>query len=56
MELEIVPEPSEEERRAILDAIAEEKPASAWWESGLDDLRNGALPEQSGGDPGVVEP
>jgi hypothetical protein len=58
VELEIVPEPSEEERRAILAALAAEdaSAASAWWQSGLDDLRDGALPEQAGGDAGVVEP
>jgi hypothetical protein len=58
VELEIVPEPSEQERRAILTALAAEdgRTPGAWWESGLDDLRDGALPEQPGGDAGVVEP
>lgn len=54
---EIVPEPSEAERKAILAALALEQvsaPAGAWSQataSGDD-----PLPEQPGGDPGVVEP
>jgi hypothetical protein len=58
VELEIVPEPSEEERRAILAALAagDAGAPSAWWQAGLDDLRDGALAEQAGGDAGVVEP
>ena len=61
MDLEITPEPTAEERRAILAAL-DGSPAvpaaylSRWRASALDDLRDGALAEQSGGDPGVVEP
>jgi hypothetical protein len=58
--VEITPEPSPEERRAILDALeaAETGPAayeSRWRASALDDLRDGALAEESGSDAGVVE-
>jgi hypothetical protein len=61
MPIEITPEPSEDERRAILAALAaaEAVPAaytSRWRASALDDLRDGALAEQGRGDPGVVEP
>jgi hypothetical protein len=55
-----MPEPSAEERRAILEALdgANARPAeyaSAWRASALADLRDGALAEESGGDAGVVE-
>ena len=61
MTFEITPEPSAEERRAILEALeaaATRPPAydSRWRASALDDLRDGALAEESGGDAGVVEP
>ena len=61
MTVEITPEPSEQERRAILEALeaASRRPPayeSRWRASALDDLRDGALAEESGGDSGVVEP
>jgi hypothetical protein len=61
MTIEIVPEPSEDERRAIVAALdaARALPAaysSRWRAAALDDLRDGALAEESGGDAGVVEP
>lgn len=60
MNVEITPEPSAEERRAILEALdgATARPAaytSLWRASALGDLRDGALAEESGGDAGVVE-
>jgi hypothetical protein len=59
--VEIKPEPSADERRAILGALAAvnaRPPAyeSRWRASALDYLRDGALAEESGGDAGVVEP
>ena len=61
MTFEITPEPSEDERRAIVAALdALEAPpdayASRWRAAALDDLRDGALAEESGGDAGVVQP
>ena len=61
MNVEITPEPSADERRAILEALeaANARPVayeSRWRASALDDLRDGALAEESGGDAGVVEP
>jgi len=61
MELEIRPEPCEEERRAIAAALArrDEAPgaySSGWSASALDDLRDGALAEEARSDAGVVEP
>ena len=61
MAIEITPEPSEEERRAILAALvpADAVPAaytSRWRASALADLRDGALAEESGSDAGVIEP
>ena len=58
--VEITPEPSAEERRAILDALDElnSRPGpyeSRWRASALADLRDGALAEERGSDPGVVE-
>jgi hypothetical protein len=58
--VEITPEPSAEERRAILDALDEMngRPApyeSRWRASALAELRDGALAEESGSDAGVVE-
>jgi hypothetical protein len=56
---EITPEPSEVERRAIFEALARTDAgplvASRWRASALDDLRDGALPEQAGSDARVVE-
>jgi hypothetical protein len=59
--IEITPEPSEDERRAILAALAaaEAGPGayrSRWRAAALADLRDGALTEESGSDAGVVEP
>ena len=61
MVLRIEPEPSEEERRAIVAALehAEVVPVaytSRWRASALDDLRDGALAEERGRDARVVEP
>ena len=61
VEAEIRPEPSDEERRALLAALSGVDalpPAyrSRWRASALDDLRDDAFAEQTGGDPGVVEP
>jgi hypothetical protein len=61
MPIEITPEPSEHERRAIVAALADAEavPAvytSRWRASALDDLRDGALAEQRRSDPRVVEP
>ena len=61
MDVEIRPEPSETERRAILAALDGGDPipdayTSRWRESALDDLRGGyASAEDPGRDPGVVE-
>jgi hypothetical protein len=59
--VEIKPEPTADERRAILEALAavNVRPSayeSRWRASALDDLRDGALAEESRGDAGVVEP
>jgi hypothetical protein len=59
--IEIVPEPNEDERRAILAALdaAQAVPiayTSRWRASAFWDLRDGALAEDSGSDPRVVEP
>jgi hypothetical protein len=58
---EIVPEPSEAERRAILAAIGSLPTGQAglesrWRESALADLRDGASAQERGSDAGVVEP
>ena len=60
MNVEITPEPTDEERRAILAALgaANTEPAgyaSSWRASALADLRDGALAEESGSDARVVE-
>jgi hypothetical protein len=59
MALEITPEPTEEERKAILEALAaeaaESAPPSPWRAAGLgpgpeeDESQAGALPRQSRG-------
>jgi len=59
--LEIKPEPSEAERRAILEALVAPQagPAayqSRWRAAALAELRDGAVAEESRGDAGVVEP
>jgi hypothetical protein len=62
MEVEITPEPTEAERRAITAALAatEGLPAaytSAWRARALDvGLRDDALAQEGGRDAGVVEP
>ena len=61
MNVEITPEPTAEERRAILaalDAVEAEPSAytSRWRVSGLAELCDGALAEESGSDSGVVQP
>jgi hypothetical protein len=59
--VEITPEPSAEERQAILAALDAVNAAprayeSRWRASALADLRDGALAEESGSDAGIVEP
>jgi hypothetical protein len=59
VDVDITPEPSEQERRAILAALALEAlpdGQSRWRESGFDELRGDALAQEPGGDAGVVEP
>ncbi len=53
MELEITPEPTPEERRAIELALAAGDVEPSAWASSLD---GGAAAQQSGREPGVVEP
>jgi hypothetical protein len=60
VKVEVTPEPSAAERRAILDALKEmnERPEayeSRWRASALSDLRDGAIAQESGSDAGVVE-
>ena len=59
MAVEITPEPSDEERKAILEALAEEEagtaPPSPWRIEGLGSGGRAATP-QSWRDAGVVEP
>ena len=62
MTVEILPEPSEDERRALLEALAADRVREAaawrsrWREAALDDLRGDATTEDAWGDPRVVEP
>ena len=60
MAIEIAPEPSEDERRAILAALEAARAVAAytsrWRASALADLSDGAFAEESGSDAGVVEP
>ena len=61
MPIEITPAPNEDERHAILAALAaadtvQSTYTSRWRASALDDLRDGALAEERGSDAGVVEP
>ena len=61
MKLEIKPEPSDAERRAIVGAIQAPRVAPAayenrWRAAALDDLRDGSLAEESGSDARIVEP
>jgi len=53
MELEITPEPTPEERRAIELALAAGEDEPSGWASSLD---GGSAAQQPGGEPGVVEP
>lgn len=59
MAVEISPEPSDEERKAILEALAEEEATAAapspWRAEGLGSGGSAAAP-QSWRDAGVVEP
>ena len=60
MNVEIKPEPSDGERRAILEALGAANArtaayASLWRASALADLRDGALAEESRRDARVVE-
>jgi hypothetical protein len=57
VDVEILPEPTDDERRAILAALRaadERSPYTSAWR--LAALRDGALAEEPGGDAGVVEP
>ena len=61
MKIEIKPEPTEAERRAIDAALRGHRAASSpydspWRAAALADLRDGLLAEESRSDPGVVEP
>ncbi len=53
MELEITPEPTPEERRAIELALAAAAEEPSAWASSLD---GGPAAQQPGREPGVVEP
>jgi hypothetical protein len=58
---EITPEPSEDERRAIVGALQAMKAgpaayASRWRSAALADLGDDPLTEERGSDAGVVEP
>ncbi len=53
MELEITPEPTPEERRAIELALADGDDAQSAWAASLD---GGPAAEQPGREPRVVEP
>jgi hypothetical protein len=58
VEIEIEPQPTPDERRAILAALESDPPPqqrSHWWRSGLDDLRDATL-QDPGRDTRVVEP
>jgi hypothetical protein len=59
VDVEISPEPSEQERRAILAVLAVERRADApsrWRQSEFDELGGDAFAQERGGDAGVVEP
>ena len=62
VDVEIWPNPTDEERRAIIAALGADEPlrpctyASRWHASGLDDLRDDAAAEDARGDARVVEP
>ena len=61
MELEITPEPSDEERRAIAAALARDDAATAayrsrWRAAAVEDLRGDASAEDARRDARVVEP
>jgi hypothetical protein len=57
--VEIEPQPTPEEERAITAALAEVPPPqrrSRWWTSGFDDLRDDATLQDPRRDARVVEP
>ena len=66
MRWSVRPEPADaSERAALLDAVeralaeegaGSELARSRWWRAGLDDLRDGAAPEEPRRDSRVVEP
>jgi hypothetical protein len=61
LDLEVTPPPSDEEQRAIAAALGEGErlPAaytSRWRAAALDELGDDALPQERGGDAGVVQP
>ena len=61
MELEITPEPSPEERRAMLAALERDDGVSSayrsrWRAAALEELRGDPAAEDPGRDAGVVEP
>ena len=61
MDAEITPTPNDDERRAILAAVAEAERVRAaytsrWRAAALDDLRDDALAQEGRSDPRVVEP
>jgi hypothetical protein len=62
VDVQIWPHPTDEERRAIIEALCGGEAVRAdayrsrWRASGLDDLRDDPAAEDSRGDPRVVEP
>ena len=62
MEVEILPEPTEPERRVLLEALAADGGRevaayrSRWRDAALDDLRGDATAEDAWDDSRVVEP
>lgn len=60
MSWDVQPEPADAAERDALLSAAEaaltRKHESAWWRSGLDDLGDGAAPEQAWHSAGIVEP
>ena len=61
MDLEVTPQPRDDERRAIAAALAEVATAPAvyaspWRRAALEELGDDALPQQGGSDARIVEP